>query len=106
MPLFLPSLCVSFLFHSCCSHVRAFAKTLVHEFPISYSHTEWQNTFSQGEIICLGRSFVYHIKLNQTKLPIAILNGTSFFVTVQLHILYLEHKSRNTCAVVNLYHLN
>ena len=31
------------LFHSCCSHVQVFLKTLVHEFHISYrySHTEW-----------------------------------------------------------------
>ena len=29
------------LFHSCCSHARVFGKTLVHEFLISYNHTEW-----------------------------------------------------------------
>ena len=29
------------LFHSCCSHARVFRKTPVHEFLISYSHTEW-----------------------------------------------------------------
>ena len=29
------------LFQSCCSHARVFGKTLVHEFPIFYSHTEW-----------------------------------------------------------------
>ena len=35
------SVCLFILFHSCCSHTRLFGKTLVHEFPISYSHTEW-----------------------------------------------------------------
>ena len=30
----------SVLFHSCCSHAQVFGKTLLHEFLISYSHTE------------------------------------------------------------------
>ena len=38
--------CVSVLFHSCCSHARVVGKTLVHEFPISYSHTEWYYIFA------------------------------------------------------------
>ena len=39
---------------------RVFGKTLVHEFPISYSHTEWYLLFSRGEIVlALGRSFAY-----------------------------------------------
>ena len=37
--------CFSILFHSCCSHVRVFGKTLVHEFHISYRHTEWYLLF-------------------------------------------------------------
>ena len=32
--------CLIVLFNSCCPHARVFGKTLVHEFPISYSHTE------------------------------------------------------------------
>ena len=45
-PLFLPSSSVFFvLFRSCCSHARVFGKTLVHEFPVSYSHTEWYLPF-------------------------------------------------------------
>ena len=38
---------VSFLilFHSCCSYVQVFRKTLMHEFPITYSHTEWYLLF-------------------------------------------------------------
>ena len=39
------------LFHSCCSHARLFGKTLVHEFLISYSHTEWCLLFSRFEIL-------------------------------------------------------
>ena len=35
----LPFFCSFVLFHSCCSHVRVFGKTLVHEFLICYSHT-------------------------------------------------------------------
>ena len=42
--LFLPYSSVS-LFHSCCSHARVFGKTLVHEFHISYSNTEWYLLF-------------------------------------------------------------
>ena len=33
------------LFRSCCSHARVFGKTLVHEFIMSYSHTEWYLPF-------------------------------------------------------------
>ena len=36
------------LFHSCCSHARVFGKTLVHEFLISSSHTEWYLLFSDS----------------------------------------------------------
>ena len=41
--------CFFVLFDSCCSHARVFGKTLVHEFPISYSHTEWYLLFSLCE---------------------------------------------------------
>ena len=34
-------ICFFVLFHSCCSHARVFGKILVHEFPVSYSHTEY-----------------------------------------------------------------
>ena len=40
-PLLTFFLCFTVLFQSCCSHVQVFGKTLVHEFPIFYSHTEW-----------------------------------------------------------------
>ena len=47
-PLFLPSSSVSFIiFHSVCSHAWEFGKTLVHEFPISYSHTNGASFFRQ-----------------------------------------------------------
>ena len=50
--LFLPSSSVLFiLFHFCCSHAQVFGKTLVHEFHISYSHTEWSLLFSRNEMI-------------------------------------------------------
>ena len=53
--------CFFVLFRSCCSHARVFGKTLVHEFPMSYSHTEWYLPFSRGEI-------VYRPKLRLSKL--------------------------------------
>ena len=40
--------CLLVLFHSCCSHARVFVKTFVHEFPISYSHTESYLLFSRN----------------------------------------------------------
>ena len=43
------------LFHSCCSHEQVFGRTLVHEFPIFYSHTEWNLLSSfcrNGDKIC------------------------------------------------------
>ena len=47
-----------------------------------------------GKHSCMSSSF-----------PIAILNGTGFFpsVQLQLHNVYSERRSRNTCALVNLY---
>ena len=37
--------CFFILFHFCCFHSRLLGKTLVHEFLISYSHTEWYLLF-------------------------------------------------------------
>ena len=37
----IPSSYVSVLFHSCFSHLRVFGKTLVHEFYMFFSLTEW-----------------------------------------------------------------
>ena len=46
-PLLTFFLCFIVLFQSCCSHAQVFGKTLVHEFPIFYNHTEW-NLLSSG----------------------------------------------------------
>ena len=32
-------------------HARMFGKTLLHEFLISYGHTEWYLLFSRGEVV-------------------------------------------------------
>ena len=40
--------CFFNLFRSWCTHARVFGKTLVHEFPISYSRTEWYLFFSDS----------------------------------------------------------
>ena len=45
LPFFAPHVSFFILFHSCCSHALVFGKTLVHEFPISYSHTEFYLVF-------------------------------------------------------------
>ena len=37
--------CFFVLFDYCCSHARVFGKTLVHEFYISYSYTDWYLRF-------------------------------------------------------------
>ena len=39
--------CFFILFYSCCSHVRLFGKTPVHEFHSSYSHTDWHFFFKR-----------------------------------------------------------
>ena len=44
-------MCFFVLFHYCCSHARVLGKTLVHEFPISYSHAEWYLLFSRNDMI-------------------------------------------------------
>ena len=45
VPFFSYHFCFFVLFHSYCSHARVFGKTLVHDFPISCSHTEWYLLF-------------------------------------------------------------
>ena len=40
-----------YYYYSCCSYSGVFGKTLVHEFPISYSHTEWYLLFSRNDMI-------------------------------------------------------
>ena len=47
--------CFFILFHSCCFHARVFGKTLLHEFPIYYSHTEWYLLFSRGIVLSLPK---------------------------------------------------
>ena len=49
---FVPSVLLAFfpfifncLIQSCCSHARVFGRTLLHEFHIFYSHTEWNLPF-------------------------------------------------------------
>ena len=40
------------LFHSCCSQERVLGKTLVHELPISFSHTKWYLfLFTRNDVI-------------------------------------------------------
>ena len=56
-------ICFCILFHSWCSHARVFGKTLVHEFPMSYSHTEWYLPFSRGEIV-----YRLRLRLSQSNL--------------------------------------
>ena len=41
--------CFFVLFHSCCSHVRVFGRTIVHELAFSYSRTEWYVLFSYSD---------------------------------------------------------
>ena len=43
--------CLFVLFHSCSSHARMFGKTLMHDFPISYSHAERYLLYSRNEMI-------------------------------------------------------
>ena len=59
--------CFFVLFHSCCSHARVFRKSLVFEFRIFYSHTEWYLFFSRGEIV-LPLTEASPIKNESTKL--------------------------------------
>ena len=51
-------------------------------------------------LVCLGK----HSCMGSSS-PIAILNSTCFFPTVQLQMynVYSERKTRNSCALVNLY---
>ena len=54
-PLFCPSSYLIVLYRSCCSHAWVFGKTVVHEFPVSYSHTKWYfliSLFGAGEYKC------------------------------------------------------
>ena len=54
--------CFFVLFDSYRSHAQVFGKTLLHEFPITYSHAEWYVLFSRGEIV-LALAENSHIKI-------------------------------------------
>ena len=64
--------CFFILFRSCCSHASVFGETHVHEFPMSYSHTEWYLNFFMwrnrlfGLKLCLSKS-------NEAKLLLLLL---------------------------------
>ena len=102
--------CFFVLFRSCCSNARMFRKTLVHQFHISYSHTDWYLPlfanpngpilngtflFSFREI-CLGRSFVYkrQIKLNYL---VYLVTGVISFVMHVLKTFHCYGYARRTC---------
>ena len=48
--------CFLILFYSYCSHARVFARTFVHEFPNSNSHTHWYRHFSRTTRLKLSKS--------------------------------------------------
>ena len=60
-------ICFFVLFRSCCSHARVFGKTLVHEFPMSYCHTEWYLHFFAIRNSLCGQTLRLS-KLNKAKL--------------------------------------
>ena len=43
--------CFFVLFHFCCSDAQVFGTILVHEFDISYCHTEWYLIFLRNEMV-------------------------------------------------------
>ena len=79
-PLLTFFLCFIVLFQSCCSHAQVFGKTLVHEFPISYSHTKW-NLLSLGTNTLLWWRACYQ-KLNYNQKTWQ--DRASFFVSAVL----------------------
>ena len=60
------------LFQSCCSHGQVFGKTLVHEFPIFYSHTAW-NLLSSGTNTLLWWRARYQITNNKLQILVETL---------------------------------
>ena len=66
--------CPSPFYFLFCSHARVFGKPLLHEFFISYSHTEWYLLFSRGDIVlALAEASPIKITSNQGKLAILLL---------------------------------
>ena len=64
-----------------------FGKTLVHEFPMSYSHTEWYLPFSRGEIVY--RPKVRLSKSNLTnKLTVLLSIFTAFLASFSMSLWY------------------
>ena len=83
--------CVFVLFRSCCSHARVFEKTLVHEFLISYSHTEWYFFSVRRNSSCFGRSFAYQNLIKLTRH--SFYNFVRICMWVSLTICYFQRKS-------------
>ena len=73
--LFLVSSCLIVLFQSCCSHAQVFRKTLVHEFLIFYSYTEW-NLLCSGSNALLWWRACYKTTNQQLELLVRELNGS------------------------------
>ena len=67
--------CFFVLFRSCCSHARVFGKHSCMSSQCQIAIVNGNFFFSGGEIVCLGRSFVYQnqIKLTTTKIDVGIL---------------------------------
>ena len=63
-------LCFIALFQSCCSHAQVFGKTLVHEFLIFYSHTEWDLLSSGTDTLSWWRSCYKTTKLQTNTLAV------------------------------------
>ena len=72
----------SVLFHFWCSHAQVFGKTLVHDFLISYSHTEWYFIFSDSATTSAQKRIRCEMVSPSTSNPIQ----TKLYI--HLHILY------------------
>ena len=69
-PLLAFFLCFIVLLQSCCSHARVCGKTLLHEFPIFYSHTEWNLLSSCTNTLLWWRACYQITKLQTNKFHI------------------------------------
>ena len=74
-PLLIFFLCCIVLFQSCCSHAQVFGKTLLHEFSIFYSHTEWNLLSSGTNTLLWWRACFKKLNYKQTNstLPVEVL---------------------------------
>ena len=99
-PLYTFFLCLIVLFQSCCSHAQVFGKTLLHEIPIFYRHTEWNLLFSGTNTLLWWRACYQTTKLQTNNSHLAW--PRTLCCVVRFVVVLKPHGARSDPGLANL----